>query len=80
MSKKIIEGEIIEAEAFGDTHINIKLPLNEAKQLLQALEWKGCDSCEHQEQMHCTNTNSWLYDEHLSNKVTCIHHKKGNSK
>ena len=51
-------------------------------QLLQALEWKGCDSCEHCKfdavfnQNICRNTAFWIHLCVVDKTTSCIHHKK----
>ena len=55
----------------------------EAKQLIQALDWRGCDSCEHCKfdavfnQNICRNLDSSMYCLVVDKTTSCIHHKKG---
>ena len=49
----------------------------EIEQLLQALEWKGCDSCTHRMTGMCYYSKSFFYLIAVNETTSCIHHKKG---
>ena len=46
-------------------------------QLLQVLEWKGCDSCTHRMTGMCYYSKSFFYLIAVNETTSCIHHKKG---
>ena len=49
-------------------------------QLLQALEFKGCDSCEHRVEwsnlIRCDNPESYIHYFVVNETTSCIHHKQ----